>query len=243
MKKTLVTASCLLALSAASIASAQGINLSWTDCGVFGNSSQTFDCASNSGAPFSLVASFVPPPNMNEFVGLSSQIDFSSTTPTLPDWWRIGGTECRGTSGLTVSFDFTAGPFSCADFWTGAAAGGYAYDVGFGSPNRARMRIQGAVPFENRGPISAGTEYYAYKVNVGKAKSFGTGACAGCQDPMCIVLNEIQLFQPPEDLNDPVLNNPLNSNFTTWQASSVPGCPQSTPTHNSSWGQVKSLYR
>jgi len=60
---------------------------------------------------------------------------------------------------------------------------------------------------------------------------------------MCIVLNNIQLFQPPEAGNDPDISNPANSNYVTWQASVVPGCPQSTPTRSSSWGQVKSLYR
>lgn len=242
MKKTLVIMGAMLALSV-SIASATGINLAWDDCGTFGTASKTFDCASNSGAPFTMVASFIPPTGINEFLGVSSQIDITTTSPTLPDWWKHGTGLCRSTTGLSVSFDFTSGPFSCADFNAGQAAGGFAYDVGFGTPDRARLRVQYAVPFDNRGPVDPSTEYYSYKVNLQRAKSTGTGNCAGCSTPACIVLNTLQLFQPPDALNDPEISNPAASNYVTWQAASVPNCPLSTPTHNSSWGQVKSLYR
>ncbi len=242
MKKTFVIATAMLALSV-SIASAAGINLAFTDCGAAGNPSATFDCASNSGVPFTMVASFVPPAGVDQFLGLNSQIDISSSTASLPDWWAHGTGQCRGTSGMTVSFDFTSGPFTCVDFFGGAAAGGFAYDNAFGGPNRARLRVTCAVPIDNRGPVDASTEYYAYKVNLQRSKSATPGNCAGCSTPMCIVLNEIQLFQPPDQANDPSITNPGNSNYVTWQASSVPNCPLSTPTHNSSWGQVKSLYR
>jgi len=242
MKKTLVIAGAMLAVSV-SLASAQGINLAWDDCGTSGVASKNFDCATNSGIPFTMYGSFVPPAGVNEFLGISSQVDVTTTSPTLPDWWKHGTGQCRGTAGLTVSFDFTSGPFTCADFYVGSAAGGFAYDVGFGSPSRGRLRVQCAVPFDNRGPVDPGTEYYAFKVNLQRAKSTGTGPCAGCTTPACIVLNDIQLFQPPDAANDPDITNPLNSNYVTWQASLVPGCPLSTPTHNSSWGQVKSLYR
>jgi hypothetical protein len=144
---------------------------------------------------------------------------------------------------MSVGFDFTAGPLSCADPWFGQAAGGFGYDSGFQSPNRARMRVQCAIPFENRGPIDENTEYYAYRVNLGRAKTAGTGSCAGCLEPACIVLNEIQLFQPPEFANDPVITNPLNAQHVTWQAPAVPNCPQGTSSTTRTWGQVKSLYR
>lgn len=242
MKKTLVLAGSMLALMA-TIASAQGINLAWNDCGLNGASTASSTCSVNSGVPFTMVASFIPPSGVNELLGISSQVDITSNTPSLPDWWKHGTTSCRTTSGLSVSFDFTGGPFSCIDFWVGQAAGGFSYDIGFGAPNRARLRVQGAVPFDNRGPIDANTEYYAYKVNVQRSKSTGTGSCAGCSEPMCIVLNNVQLFQPPDAANDPDITNPASSNFVTWQSAVVPGCPLSTPTRNSSWGAVKSLYR
>jgi len=241
MKKTLVLAGAMLALSA-SLASAAGINLSWDDCGLAGTPSKTFDCATTTGVPFTMYASFVPPPGITEFLGISSQMDITSIG-ALPDWWKHGTTQCRGTAGMSVSFDFTSGPFNCTDFFVGQAAGGSAYDVAFGGPNRARLRVQCAVPIDNRGPVNQSSQYYAYKVSLQRSKSTGTGSCVGCDVPMCIVLNEIQLFQPPSAGNDPSITNPANSNYVTWQAATVPGCPASTPTRNSSWGQVKSLYR
>jgi hypothetical protein len=243
MKKTMIMAGLALALTASFAAAQPGINLSWNDCGVNGTASQTFNCASNTGTPFVLVASFIPPAGVPEFLGISSQIDITTSTPSLPLWWQHGTAFCRSTSGLAVNFDFTSGPFNCVDFYVGSAAGGFAYDVGFGTPNRARLRVQAAVPFDNKGPVDDTMEYYAYKVNLLRAKSTSTGSCVGCLEQACIVLNDMQLFQPFELGNDPTINNPANQNFVTWQAASVPGCPLSTPTQKSSWGQVKSLYR
>jgi hypothetical protein len=242
MKKATLLVGAMLVLGAAN-ASAAGINLSWTDCGLAGTQNMNFACNSNSGAPFTMVGSFIAPPGgLPEFLGISAQIDIKTSSPTVPDWWAHGGTNCRGTTGLSTNFDFTSGPFTCVDFYVGSAAGGSAYDVGFGTPDRARFRIQCAVPFDNRGPVDDVSEYYAYKANVLRAKTTGAGSCAGCSVPACIVFNEIQLFQPPEQANDPVITNPIDRQYVTWQGGSAL-CPQSTPTQSKSWGQVKSLYR
>jgi hypothetical protein len=238
-------AAAIAAASLAPNALAAGINLSWNDCGTFGTQNMTFDCLTNSGAPFSAVASFFPPAGVNNFLGISSQIDIFTDQANLPDWWKHGTGQCRGTTGLSISFDFTIGPFSCFDFYSGQAAGGSAYDSGFGSPARGRLRVQAAVPFDNRGPVSATTEYYAYKANFTRAKTTGTGSCTGCSASACIVLNDIQLFQPPDALNDPQISNPADRNYVTFQAPAggPPGCPLATPARSRSWGQVKSLYR
>lgn len=242
MKKSLLLTGAVLALSA-SVAAAEGINLSWNDCGVAGQRSMTFNCLSNSGAPFPAIASFIPPPGLTEFLGLNAQVDVTTLQPNLPQWWQHGSTSCRGTTGLSVGFDFTSGPFTCADFFVGQAAGGFLWESGIGSPNRARMRVTCAVPFDNRGPVDENTEYYAFRVSLQRAKTTGTGSCPGCTEQACIVLNEIQLFQPPELGNDPIITTPAPENHVTWQSSTVAGCPASTPVQNKSWGQVKSLYR
>ena len=145
---------------------------------------------------------------------------------------------------MSTSFDFTAN-INCQDFFVGQAAGGFAYDVGFGTPNRARFRIQCAVPFDNRGPIDDFTETYAFKASFLRSKTTGTGACTGCTASACIVLNEIQLFQPPDANFDPIISNPISRQYVTFQLppTGPPGCPQSTPVRSKTWGQVKSLYR
>ena len=243
MKKITLIAGAML-LVGASVASAAGINLSWSDCGAFGLQNVTFACNTNTGLAGSMVGSFDPPANVTDFLGISAQIDITTDQPTLPDWWSHGTGQCRGTTALSTNFDFTAN-INCVDFYAGQAAGGYAYDVGFGTPNRARFRIQCAVPIDNRGPVDPGTEYYGFKGNLQRSKSVGTGSCAGCSLPACIVLNEIQLFQPPENAFDPVISNPITRNWITWQLppTGPAGCPLSTPTQGKSWGQVKSLYR
>lgn len=243
MKKTLVAAGVMLALSA-SLAAAEGINLSWNDCGLAGTSVSSFTCNSNSGVPFTLVASFVPPTqSVNRFLGVSAQVDFSTNTAALPDWWKHGTGQCRGSAALSTNFDFLSGPFTCFDPFGGQAAGGNLYEPGFSVPNRARMLVQCAIAAGTEIPLDSSTETYAFKVNITRTKTTGTGSCPGCTEPVCIVLNEIQLFQPLEENFDPKITMAADRNFATWQGASVPGCPLSTPTRNSSWGQVKSLYR
>ena len=242
MKQIAIAAAALLAFGS-STAGATGINLSWSDCGAAGAASQTFDCTTNTGAPFSLIASFIPPAGVDEFLGMSAQIDVTTPTATLPDWWKHGTIECRSTNGMSTNFDFQSLPVSCTDFYQGQAVGGSLYTVGYGAPNRGRLQVQAAVPFDNRGPVDAGTEYAAVRVNIQRTRSSGAGSCSGCTVPACIVLNSIQLFQPPDRLNDPEISNPANSNFVTWQASTVANCPQSTAAPGKTWGQVKSLYR
>jgi hypothetical protein len=204
----------------------QGVNLSWNDCGAAGVQNMTFACNANTGAPFTAIASFVPPTSLPEYLGFNSQIDLRSQTPTLPEWWKHGSSFCRGTTGLAVSFDFTAGPFTCFDIFAGQAAGGFVYEYPFSS-DRGRVRVTAAVPFDNRGPVDEGVEYYAYKLNVLRSRSTGTGSCSGCDVPMCLVLDHIQLFQPPERDNDPILMNPSDRNFVTWQSATL--CASSTP--------------
>src|SRR5436309_892847 len=138
--KSIVAAGAMLLLSCSG-ATAQGVNLSWNDCGTNGAASMTYGCASNAGAPFAMIASFVPPHGVNAFLGLASQIDITTPTAVLPDWWKHGASECRGAAGLAAAFDFTTGFSNCYDFWQGQAGGGLAYDVGFGAPNRARLRV------------------------------------------------------------------------------------------------------
>jgi hypothetical protein len=197
--------------------SLEGINLSWDDCGAAGTAIKDFACTSNSGAPFAMVGSFVPPPGLSEYLGLTAQLTVVSSAATMPDWWSHGSGRCRGTSGLAVNFDFSAGPFTCVDFFQGLAAGGFVWEPGIGGPDRARMRLTCAIPFDNRGPLDMDTEYYAFKVNLQRSKSTGSGACAGCDVPASITLDEIQLFQPPELAYDPVVITPLHGTTIHWQ--------------------------
>jgi hypothetical protein len=236
-RATILSLSCLVLCS--SVAFGQGgINLSWNDCGSAGTERASFACDANTGPPFELVASFVPPGKLPEFLGLNAQIDLEADSPTMPSWWALATGECR-TGALSVSFDFTSGPSTCVDFFSGQAAGGFVYEEP--QPGRRRIRITCAVPFDNRGPIDPGTEYYAFKVRVARAKTTGAGACAGCNDHVCMRLDHIQLFQPPEQGNDPLLANPAERAEANWQNGFCVPCP--CPTQLMSFGQLKCKFR
>jgi hypothetical protein len=205
-----------------------GVNLSWDDCGTAGSEVRTFACNTNSGSPFVAIASVVAPAGVDELLGMYATLEIQSAGGLLPSWWLHGSGQCRSTTGLTAGFDFTAGPGSCLDFWSGQAAGGLVYEPGFGGADRARIRVAAAVPSDHRGPIEAGSQYYMFKLNVLRTKSTGTGACAGCDVPVCIRLQEIQLVQPASVGYDPVIAHAANRNRIAWQSDTAP-CPGTTP--------------
>ncbi len=206
------------------------INLSWDDCGTAGTEFKTFACATNSGSSFPMIASFGAPENIVEFNGMQATLEITTAAPALPDWWKHGSGQCRGAGGLGTTFDFTSGPFSCLDPWNGQAVGGHVYEVGFGGPERARLRIVAAVPPDFGGPLTAGSQYYAFRVNLLRSKTTGTGSCAGCAVPACITLQQIQLMQDAGQGYDPVITFPGDRNYVRWQSDvGIPACPASNP--------------
>jgi hypothetical protein len=82
---------------------------------------------------------------------------------------------------------------------------------------------------------------------INHAKTVGTGACAGCTVPMCIVFGSDRITTPVA-ANNVLLTGGANgpsSFFATWQGPTGPapfGCPYPVPTLRSSWGAVKALY-
>src|SRR5438477_898960 len=175
MSKQLVTTALALALWA-SAASAQGLNLSWDDCGAAGQPNKMFACNVNSGNA-SMYASYIPPSGVNQLVGIASQIDLYTDQAVLPDWWKFGSSFCRGSGALSIVTDFTAGPTTCKDVWLGQALAGFLYDVGYGTPARARLEVQVAIPVDFAVAVDPTKEYYAYAVRLQYTKSTGTGSC------------------------------------------------------------------
>ena len=245
MKKLLLLCGALLAFSA-TVASAEGINFAFNDCGLNGLANKTFACASNTGTNL-LIGSFIAPAGSTAITGEEIVIDLQSASAALPAWWTFKNTgTCRQTA-FTTNADFSGGPFSCADYWAGQAAGGFSAfnpNIVPGQLNRARILMVYAVPPALAGPVDETLEYYAFKLSFSNAKTVGTGACAGCVDPVCIVLNEIKLTQPV-GVGNYRIQNPADGNFATWQGGVIGsgGCPAATPARNATWGSVKSLYR
>ncbi len=222
-----------------------GMNLYWADCSPAGTIGKTSTCASNVGANI-LVASFAAPVAMTQLVGMEAVIDLTTDTDPAPPWWHMEPLGCR-VGVATGSFDFTSGPFTCTDIWAGGASGGLDYALPPSTPttatapttNHARVRLVCAVP-DMRTVAADGTEYYCFKVTIGNAKTAGAGACAGCTNKACIVLNSIDLVEPA-GVGDYTVTNAISSAQCTWQGTGA-DC-NSVPVHNRTWGQVKSLYR
>jgi hypothetical protein len=249
MKKTLLITGVLLALTATAASAASGVNLFWNDCftGANGVVNKSFACTSNVGQQ-DMYVSVDPPVGVVNTNGHNHIIDLMSASSPLPAWWDFKNTGTCRINSLLASGDFsvsTSGGIDCPDPWSGTGnAGVAAYTKDFGGDPR-RARIIGSVAYS--GPAVAmdnGIEYYSIRFRINNVKTVGTGLCAGCLDPVCLVLNQVRIAQPAPDPTFAV-ENPRDGNFVTWQGGAVggPGCPGATPATNSSWGKVKSLYR
>ena len=238
MKRLLLMFVALVAL-AAPAAAQSGLNLKWDDCG--GVVNKAFACNSNTGTN-RITGSYFAPAGVNGMSGNEIVVDFASAQPVLPAWWNVRGTgQCRN-GALTAN---VGTPGACAqDFWAGNGAGGIgAYNVGFaGSPNRSRLVMAFAVAADFIGPVAPDVETYGFTLQISNTKTVGTGACADCQDPVCITVNSINLTQGV-GVGDFLVGNPFSgtSNQITWN-STGPDCVH-VPTINRTWGAVKELYR
>jgi len=239
MKKTLLLAGALLALTVSVASAAGGINLSWNDCGAAGVMTKTFACNSNNGVN-NMVASAIAPAVMGQLNGQSSVFDLQTNQVALSPWWQFGG--CRTAGSLSANFNTGAAGTSCSDPWQAAPSGGLTYAAGFGGPNKARIRTLCAI--SGNTPIDNVQEYSFLLITIGNGRSTGLGACAGCTDGACIVFNSILLTQPLGQ-GDYTISAPIERQHVQWQSGGGLGglCPGATPTKSATWGSVKSLYR
>ena len=252
MKKVTLLCGMLLALTAVAASAAPGTNIRWQGCfGDGGAQNRAFACNTNTGTSNILVGSFEIGADILQASGNEVVVDIASAGP-LPAWWgfKNAGT-CRQNS-LSMNFSLPGTAVNCADWASGQAAGGIgAYNIGLGGPNAARIVAAIAVPASALADLFAGQEYFSYNIVINNAKTVGTGLCAGCTTPVCIVFNSLKVTTQVA-ANDRTVAGPTNgtdSNYATWQggvgvqSTRGSGCPAATPTRNSTWGQVKGLYR
>ena len=250
MTRGLIIALMLVVIPAA--AQAEGINLSWDDCGTHGTCFKSFACNTNTGFPFVLIGSFVPPAGNTKITGEEVVIDvvnpgYDGPGPVspIPDWWMFknAGT-CRRTA-LIGDIDFLGHDLvSCEDYWAprGGAGGISAYQAPYaGMANRARLLLVFAVPPALATALDPGLEYYALRVAITRTNTVGTGACGGCTTRMQIMLTEVKLTQPV-GVGDFRIQTPVVQNTAYWQDGQYYGCGY-VPVRNSTWGAIKSQYR
>ena len=245
-----------------------GVNIRWDNCYADGGVlNRTFACDTNTGSE-RLILSLELASEMAEVSGLEFYMDLGTAAATVPAWWLFKNVgTCRLTSlGMTVTLP--SGAANCEDWSSGQAVSGIgAYNVGSLGLQTAEIRAVAAVPPTALINLSPGIEYYAVTFTINHAKTVGTGACGGCETPMCIFASTVRLTTPVAG-GGIVLNRGANSDsqYATWQN----GLPTdvhrgpcffplgelcqtfhqsftcvlaSTPTRGSTWGAVKSLYR
>src|SRR5262245_34544831 len=220
MKRVTLLCGLLLALTAGVAAAAPGVNLRWSACaGDAGAINKTFACNSNTAANNLLVGSFELGADILQSSGQEIVVDLASAGASLPAWWgfKNAGT-CRQGS-LTMNTVISATAVNCADWALGAAVGGIgAYNIGERGPNTARIKLAIAVPGTSRVDLFGGQEYYSFNLIINNAKTVGTGACAGCSTPVCIVFNSIKCTTqvPANDRTISGAANGFDSDFATW---------------------------
>ena len=245
---------------------AAGVNLRWDNCYSDGGVvNKTFACDTNAGSE-RLVMSFVLDSPKTDVSGMEIRLIFVSAGATVPAWWQFRNPgSCRSTS-LTFSTTLPPGSANCLDWGSGNEIGGIgAYTLQSpGGLTTATAVLAAAVPSSSLASLNANQEYFIGSLGINHAKTVGTGACGGCDVPMCIVLDRLRVTSPiPSSdltLRDPAFGT--DSNFARWQNGRETnvqivncegqnfGCYHSyscvlstTPVRSSTWGQVKSLYR
>lgn len=227
-------------------AGAAGANLAWNAClSEGGAANKDFACNSNTGTNV-LYGSFVLAASQPLCTGIEATVEISASADSLPAWWQLFNVgACRRTS-LAASFEVSSDPgTSCTDMWQGTGVGGLgAYhtywtipQVTSGQANQASIRFGAAVPVDSPLQLTAGVEYYAFKLMVNNAKSNGAGSCSGCSTPVCILLSNLNVVQ--SDNQHESLTVAQTSNLVTWQAAT--SCPGAMAAQNITWGQIRSV--
>jgi len=116
--------------------------------------------------------------------------------------------------------------------------------------NAARIKLVDAVTQQNARDLTAGTEYFAFHLALDNVGTVGPGTCGGCDVPVCIVLNSIDVVGKGNIGSRKLTTASVpGSNFIAWQGGGAPvvngiaGCPAATAVRRSAWGSVKALYR
>ncbi len=242
----------LLALTAP-VALAGTLNLNYgAGCWSDGTplAAKTFACDTNTGE-FQITASFIPAVAKTDWLGVTAILDGQTLAyADLPAWWQLWNTGSCRQAALTTSADFTSSPhIGCADpFLLSPAQGGIGafetnlypppFPMNMPAPSRFRLKVGYGMVINIEIP-GDGTEYYAFRATVNYTKTLGTGSCGGCSTPLTMVLTQIQSIG--ETSGRETITRPAANSCLTWQTAGLP-C-SAVPARNSTWGQVKSLYR
>ncbi len=234
------------------VSAAPGLSLAWDHCLSEGTGTQNkvFACDTNVGTN-DMVGTFELASAFEEVTATEIVLQLATASPALPPWWRVfnAPSACRP-GGLLVSTIIE--DVTCPDWSDGEASlliGFYCTSDGPcpdrpAAANQARIKLLEAVPSVSPKALQGGQPYFAFHLLVNRQRTVGTGSCAGCDVPVCIVLNSIDVFTANTFVSRSISNaSSPGANFVTWQGGGGTNCPAATPTRNQTWGAVKSMYR
>jgi hypothetical protein len=236
----LVCSVILLSALTATVASAAGLSVNWGNA-CWGDAPRTnldWACDSDHYTGVRMTCSFKAPTTKSTLVAVDLYMEGMTETATVPDWWKLGSGDCRsGLVSLSADASVLSGP-DCRSVWQGLSGGG----IGLYSWDTNRMHINAVWALADPVEAPAETEVFAAQFVIATGKTVGTG-CPGCEIPAVWVLDHI-LVGYLDDALSTVLDSPYDggNQCLSWQSSSLPR-GKLAPTRNTTWGQIKSLYR
>jgi len=242
-----VTLACVLACAAPAPA-AEGLFLTWNDCAPAAAAVHDFTstCLGNTDGQ-SLYCAFRMPLPADSVLGVEIAVDVQHAAVTLPDWWRLDWVGCRAGE-LRVGNDLPAAS-PCTDFLGGDAASGlqgYYLSEPRGGDNQAGIRVAASrLLSAGYTSLDASSLYLAARLDLSNARTTGDGACGGCLEAACLVLNSILVRRQPGAVGgDVYLTEPApeHGNWVTWQGGTGADCT-AVPARTVTWGRLKGLYR
>jgi hypothetical protein len=233
-----------------------GIDLTWDDCvgQAAALNNKDFDCP-NAGAIHELIGCFKVAAGMPDFFAMDISMDVqqADNNPLVPFLrYEAGPPPGCNSDGLTINDARSQSGPNCATFataWgvTGASpafTGITAYGPNYqGQNGRGRLLASIARASDNPFALVGGTNYYAFHFEFAmfnSVQSAGGANCAGCGTPASIVWNSATLYGNTETR---VLTGADKKSFYCATVNNGVSACAATPTRNTTWGQLKSIYR
>ena len=224
-------------LLAAGPAHATGSAIRWNSCE--GTANRNFACDRSTGTEV-LVGSFQTPAVI-DLIGIDVFLRVTGPEGEVPAWWHMwAASDCRRASS-SLSVD-VSGETECDDPWLGQAMPLYTPHSIDARGLDLRMVI--AVPEQSFQVVSPGRTYAAFRLTINHARSNGPNACAGCDKPACIVIEQMNLV--PSNRRNVELTTGISGlggfgNIATWQGG-TPTCGAGAP-KTSTWGKLKKRFQ
>lgn len=230
MKKIASLVFVLMALTVGS-AFAAGLDVSWDDCwGIGATNTKVVTCTNSGTAVQNLFLSFVVDQSIPSAGSTDAIIDVQ-TQNAVGSWWLNA-----------ARFGSTTGPSSC-DSWFGAAQKVFiGPDVRQTSSNRLRLRTIVSVVTGQEQALAPATEYFAntFQLFFGP----GTFANAECVGGAGFSAQYLRVLQPGGAPPTEILQlEDQNACATFRSPTGNAACPNATPTHKTTWGSIKAIYR